>query len=116
MRATALKRRLHTDIGGTHYVLAGPAGVVEYLCDDGGHGPIRALLAHAPRPTYDDDEPSPHCPYLEGACYPQVAGLAADTLAARWEAAGRDDAVIWATLADYYTEALTTGRDAAGHH
>jgi|SRR5580700_1725497 hypothetical protein len=78
------------------YIVAGMHGAIEYhaLTLDGD--PL-GIEHHSPRPKYDGDEAC-RCDILEGPCYPVGTSLGALDLRRRYEAAGRDDEVIWREL------------------
>lgn len=102
---TALKRRVDDQEDGRYWLLYGTHGVMSWtLLSSGTHGPI---AVHSPRPQFEfDDEPSVDCPFLEGACYVDAGHLAGDRLGGAWEAAGRDDEVIWRELVEWYEARL----------
>ena len=72
-------------------------GAIEYHALARNGDPL-GIEHHSPRPLYDGSTPASRCDILEGPCYPDGTSLGADRLHREWEAAGRDDEVIWREL------------------
>lgn len=103
-----LKRRIVERGGDRHWALYGVDGVISWgliAATDGGllDGPISV---HSPRPLCTDDLPAEGCPFLENGCYVDMEFLAGERLGTAWRAAGRDDAVIWRELEQWYASHL----------
>jgi hypothetical protein len=104
-----LKRRIIDDKSGHVWAIYGQHGVIswELLKNSLGttNGPIGI---HSPRPQFGDDKPCDGCEFLEGACYADVGYIAGDKLGKAWVTSGRDDEVIWRTLAEWYEGRLAS--------
>lgn len=101
----ALKRRILAVYGDKHWVVLGPDGAVDWgLATDSSLSEFRPVGVHSPRPqaTPTCHGPLNDCPHLETACYLDCLFLAGENLGEAWEAAGRDDEVIWAELERWY--------------
>ena len=79
------------------YAVAGMNEAIEYHALARNGDPL-GIEHHSPRPLYDGSTPASRCDILEGPCYPDGTSLGADRLHREWEAAGRDDEVIWREL------------------
>lgn len=107
-----LKRRITTheyESGSdTVYALYGPSGVVTWThVNQRHHGPVGI---HSARPLWEGHDPDGNrCPFLEAACHVDTGYLGGDRIGKKWDAAGRDDEVIWRELAEWYSGHLVDG-------
>ena len=97
---SAITRRVRRDDSrARRWIVAGPAGAIEYHELPDGF-PL-GIEHHSPRPLYEGMEPC-RCAILEGPCYPDGTSLGAETLRSRYLAAGCDEEVIWRELESRY--------------
>lgn len=94
--------RIRRDDRQIRYIVAGEHGAIEYHALSRNGDPL-GIEHHSPRPKYDGDEPC-RCDILEGPCYPDGTSEGAVRLRREFEAAGRDDEVIWRELESRYAE------------
>jgi hypothetical protein len=84
-----------SEIGGTVYVLSGPDGAVTFE-------PGMGVIFHDRTDRYGDGAGTP-CTHLDMApCWSGGSGHLGRALRQRWEDAGRDAEVIWASLERRY--------------
>lgn len=114
----SLKRQIRRVYGDKHWVVLGPNGAVDWglVTDSSLYGDFRAVGVHSfravgvhsPRPqtSVTSGGPFNDCPHLETACYLDCLHVAGENLGEAWEAAGRDDAVIWPELEGWYARRL----------
>lgn len=104
----ALQHQKRTIKDDPYWVVLGPHGAISWQRIRGEiYGPIGI---HSPRPLYahypDMPETPIDCLLLEMPCFNDASFLAGDDLGRKWEAANRDDQIIWAELEDWYRARL----------
>lgn len=108
---TSLKRDIREIGADRAWIVFGPAGAaswnlrnIENRSRDYG-----IVSLHSPRPLLPSwPTPSPACRLMEVPCFDGGSVIAGGRLGERWDAAGRDDEVIWAELESWYASRLAS--------
>ena len=107
---TLRTRRDIREVGDDCYWLVfGPAGVISWglLAVERISSCFGPVGIHSPRQQLPDImTPDLDCPFLEMPCYFDFGARAGGRLGKAWDAADRDDDVIWAELESWYADRL----------
>jgi hypothetical protein len=106
---TRTRRDIREAGDGCSWIIYGPAGAISWeLLNVELHSRAYGLIwIHSPRPLFDfQTNGSVGCWLLEMPCFGDSSELGGKALGERWDAAGRDDDVIWAELESWYAYRL----------
>jgi hypothetical protein len=106
----SLKRQVRHVPGWVSWAVFGKLGVVSFESPPGDLARFGALACHSPvlpaGATEVESVPLVDCTFLEGACYLSRRYDVGSEVGKRWRASGppdgRDDLIVWQTLADHY--------------
>lgn len=103
---STLKRRIvDREDGCRSWALYGRNGVISWELISHSRGvTYNAIAIHSPHPEAWAMEPVTDCPFLEMACHFDAGYIAGEKLGMAWDAAARDDEVIWRELEDWYRD------------
>lgn len=91
------------------WLVYGTAGVISWILRnvERHSSDYDEIWVHSPVPLFAfQTNGSVGCWLLEMPCFGDSSGLGGKALGDRWDAAGRDDDVIWAELESWYTDRL----------